>query len=162
MDPADARTTVSEDSFTETPPPRHNTRSRTAESRTRDGSYTEKRKRSPSSCEDGNMSKKSTSDNEPSNALIMRTLNTLSSKFDNLPTVEHLNRLETDLHNKIESNTKALRQELRTEFRAEINEQVTRMTHMLGEIKAQVTTGGASRTNNQTGRYLRARRYFKI
>lgn len=31
------------------------------------------------------MSKKSTADNEPSNALTMRTLNNLSAKFDRLP-----------------------------------------------------------------------------
>ena len=49
------------------------------------------------------MSKKSNTDNEPSNAQIMRTLNSLSAKFDKLPTVEYLNKLENDLHTKIET-----------------------------------------------------------
>ena len=108
------------------------------------------------------MSKRNTADVEPSNALIMRTLNTLNSKFDNLPTIDHLTKLENDLHNKIESNTKALKDELRSEFRQEIGEQVAKMTNMIGEVRAQVDSNTASRNNNQMGRYLRARRSFKI
>ena len=151
-----------------TPTSRPNTRSRTAatitttESR-RSTSCAEKRKRSPESQTSGNMSKKSTSDNEPSNALIMRTLTHMNAKFDELPTVEHLNRLEADLHNKLETSTRTLRQELRTEFRTEMQEQVSKMTDMITEVRSQVeATNALGRTNNQMGRYLRARRSFKV
>ena len=111
------------------------------------------------------MSKKSTADNEPSNALLMRTLNNLSEKFDRLPTVEHLNKLENDLHAKIESNTASLRQELRNEFRTEMQEQATRMTNMISDVKSQVRAHQAempARSDVQNQRYRRARRSFKI
>ena len=59
----------------------------------------EKRKRSPESGEvAGNMSKKTATDNEPSNAQIMRAISSMNSKFDKLPTLQDLNKLETDLH----------------------------------------------------------------
>ena len=128
----------------------------------------EKRKRSVSSSrEAGNMSKKSAAEVEPTNALIMRTLTNMNARFDKLPTVEHLNKLEADLHGKLEASTKALKSELRAEFRAEMNEQANKVNEMISEVKAQVATAAneqdrTSRNNNQMGRYLRARRSFKI
>ena len=110
------------------------------------------------------MSKKAAPETEPSNALIMRTLTHMNAKFDRLPTVEHLNKLETELHTKLENSTKALKQELRTEFKNEMQEQVHKLTDMIGEVRAQVnvTENRAGRNNNQMGRYLRARRSFKV
>ena len=110
------------------------------------------------------MSKKATADSEPSNALIMRTLTHMNSKFDKLPTVEHLNCLKSDLHSKLEANTTALRQELRDEFRSEMDERMQRMTEMIGEVRSQIgdSKNPAGRNNNQMSRYLRARRSFKI
>ena len=123
----------------------------------------EKRKRSPSSQSTGNMSKKSTADNDPSNALIMRTLTNLGAKFDKLPTIDHLNKLEADLHTKIESNTKALKEELRAEFRTEMQEQAAKVNKMVDEVRNQVGLGASNGRNDvQQGRYLRARRSFKI
>lgn len=150
--------------------PRHYTRSKSVgggkQRASSTCSTTEKRKRSPGSTEEGSMSKKSTADNEPSNALIMRTLNNLSAKFERLPTVDHLNKLESDLHSKMEASTAALKKELREEFQTEMHEQVTKMTSMISEVRSQIdsTTAGASatRNDNQKGRYLRARRSFKI
>ena len=110
------------------------------------------------------MSKKSNSDTDPNTALIMRTLTHINAKFDKLPTVEHLQKLESDLHAKLEANTNALKNELRTEFRGEIQEQVNKMTDMIAEVRSQVqeNPNPAGRNNNQMGRYLRARRSFKV
>ena len=112
------------------------------------------------------MSKKSSADvSEPSNALIMRTLNTMNARFDRLPTVKHLNKLESELHSKLEANTKALKNELRAEFRAEMDEQANKLTNMIAEVREQVQSGAATssgRSDAQKGRYLRARRSFKI
>ena len=93
---------MEQDSYV-TPKTRPQTRSRTLST---GGKTSEKRKRSPDQV--GNMSKKSSAENEPSNALIMRAITNMNSKFDKLPTVEHLNKLEADLHTKIENNGLAL------------------------------------------------------
>lgn len=151
-----------------TPINRPNTRSRTLS--TGESSpllSTEKRKRSPTSQLEGNMSKKPTSESDPNNQ-IMRALSAINAKFEKLPTVEHLSRLETDLHAKLEASSHALKQELRSEFRTEMKAQAEKMTDMINEVREQVTTGansaaGPSRRNDvQQGRYLRARRSLKI
>ena len=112
------------------------------------------------------MSKKASSENEPSNALLMRTLTAMNAKFDRLPTLEHLNKMEEDLHAKIEDNTKTLRDELRAEFRSEIKQQAERVDEMIAEIKGKVENATPTtfngRNDNQQGRYLRARRSFKV
>ena len=150
-----------------TPQNRPNTRSRTLSTGKTIPPTAEKRKRSPDLA--GNMSKRSTSESEPSNALIMRTLTAMNSRFDDLPTVQHLNRLEDELHNKIESNTKALREELRAEFRAEMQAQNEKTNQMVSEIKSQIrvqntneSTAPRARSATQQLRYTRARRSFKI
>ena len=99
----------------------------------------------------GNMSKKTTADNEPSNALIMRTLTAMNSKFDRLPTLEHLKRLEDDLHSK----ASALKQELRSEFKADMQQQAERMNEMIAEVKNQVGAAAVTSGRNdvQQGRY---------
>ena len=147
-----------------TPKTRPQTRSRTLSTGGR-ASTSEKRKRSPDQV--GNMSKKSSAEHEPSNALIMRAITNMNSKYDKLPTVEHLNKLEADLHAKIERNGHALKSELRAEFKADMDAQAQKMTQMVAEVRAQVSAGqlsagAAVRNDQQKGRYLRARRSFKI
>ena len=95
----------------------------------------------------------------------MRTLTNMNAKFDKLVTVDHLNRLEADLHSKLEASTSALKRELREEFRGEIDEKVNKMTSLIGEVRSQVADNARNnpnRNNVQMGRYLRARRSFKI
>ena len=154
-----------------TPTNRPNTRSRTSSSGDLPQSTThasEKRKRSPNSQLVGNMSKKNTAENDPTNAQIMRAITNMSARFDKLPTVEHLNKLEADLHNKLENNNKALKQELRSEFKSEMKAQADKMNDMIADVKAQINnehaglTTAIKRNDNQQGRYLRARRSFKI
>ena len=149
------------------PQKRPNTRSRTLSTCKSNPHTTEKRKRSPDLA--GNMSKRATSEAEPTNALIMRTLTAMNSRFDDLPTVQHLNRLEDELHSKIESNTKALREELRAEFRAEMQAQNDKTNQMVNEIKSQIKghntnepVTAKTRTATQQLRYTKARRSFKI
>ena len=113
------------------------------------------------------MSKKSSADNEPSNALIMKVITTMNAKFDKLPTVEHLSKLEADLTAKIERNGQALKQELRSEFKAEMEAHAQKVNQMVAEAKLQstsshLTAGAAIRNDQQKGRYLRARRSFKL
>ena len=114
------------------------------------------------------MSKKNSVENDPSNAQIMRALTSMNARFDKLPTVEHLTKLETDLHQKLEHNNRALKQKLRAEFKSEMKAQAEKVHGMIAEVKAQVNTGQGDlphtikRNDNQQGRYLRARRSFKI
>lgn len=67
----------------------------------------------------------------------------------------------------MEASTTALKNELCAEFRAEMQDQATEMTEMISEVRSQIdsaSAGGtsAARTDSQRGRYLRARRSFKI
>ena len=149
---------------TSTPQSRPQTRSRTLSSGSRASSTSEKRKRSPDLL--GNMSKKTAQD-EPSNSQIMRALTVMNAKFDKLPTVEHLNKLENELHVKMERNNEALKEEIRAEFKAEMKQQASKMNQMVAEVRVQMATnqptlGSNIRNDQQKGRYLRARRSFKI
>ena len=113
------------------------------------------------------MSKKNTAEAEPSNALIMRVLTSLNTKVDRLPTVDHLSKLEADLHVKLETNNQAIRDELRAEFKSEMKAQAEKLTDMIAQNAAQASSGAATkhpggRNDTQQGRYLRARRSFKI
>ena len=119
-----------------TPQNRPQTRSRTLSSGSRP-STSEKRKRSPDLL--GNTSKKSAQD-EPSNSQLMRAITMMNAKFDKLPTVEHLNKLENELHVKLERNNEALKDELRTEFKAEMKQQADKMNQMVAEVRVQMAT----------------------
>ena len=147
-----------------TPINRPQTRSRTLSSSSSPVFLSEKRKRSPDQA--GNTSKKATTEETPNNS-IMRALNAMNARLEKLPTVEHIAKLESDITTKLENSNRTLKQELRSEFKAEIQAQNQKMTKMIAEVQAQVNGASTSaavqvRTNQQKGRYLRARRSFKI
>ena len=132
-----------------TPKGRPNTRSRKiSTSQLTPTSTAEKRKRNPDTDElAGNMSKKPAQETEPSNALIMRAINGMNAKMDKLPTVEHLAKLEADIHLKLERNNQALRTELRAEFKSEIQAHAERMNELVTESQAKTMQRPSSLVN---------------
>ena len=154
------------------------TRSRRLSTGTEDSPVTSKagkRRREPEDTEMATKQRKGEDDNpEPTNAEIMKAVNNIAAKFDDLASKRDLERVEKDLHNKLHEKARETNQQIRTNQRMihEVSAEITEHRAAIARLEERVqrqegrTVGNqvaaSKRQESQQGAYMRARRSFRI
>ena len=112
---------------------------------------------------------------EPTNAEIMRAVNAIGAKFDDLASKKDLERVERDLHSKIHEKARETSQHIRTNSRAisELKNELTEQKSIIGKMQERLDkqesrlvtsgqVGATKRMEAQQGAYMRCRRSFRI
>ena len=111
---------------------------------------------------------------EPTNAEIMRAVNGIAGKLDELASKKDLDRVEKELHNKIHEKARETNQQIRTNARmiAEARNEMAEHKAAICKLQERVDkqegrtvmaqAGAAKRIEAQQGAFMRCRRSFRI
>ena len=121
-----------------------------------------------------NKGKERTATPNQQTAEIMKAVNNIAAKFDDLASKRDLERVEKDLHSKLHEKARETSQQIRTNQRMiqEVNTELTEHKTAIARLEERVqrqegrTSGGqvaaSKRQEAQQGAYMRARRSFRI